>query len=458
MDSSHSDLESKAAGYNQAGSRPTAGAAYTGFFHYSSTSGSVGQLSYCNGTAWFDIGKFGAAVAIDGTLADGSSTDAARADHKHSISSNTITTAMIQAEAVETAKIDDLAVTTGKIAATAVTNAKLGSDLDASKITAGTLPIARIASSAVTNVKLGSDIDAGKITAGTLPIARIATSAVTHEKIENSAGLSVIGRSANSSGVVADITAGNDNEVLLRNGTSLEFGKIDTDNITANAVDVEQMQQVAGHAILGRVGSSTANLTQIIANTDNTILGRTTGNLEFGKVTNAQLAGGITSAKIDSVDAAVLTGTIASARIGTNTVALGTQTSGNYAEEVAVSGSGLTMTGGAGQGSTFTLSHANTSSQADSTNTGNTVISNVGLDGFGHVDSLASLNLETNFYTKAEINSQLGGTPGADDTDRLLYGYSAVASRNGNAGRTIFVRGSQPNSAGALAGDIWFET
>ncbi len=225
MNTSHTNLEARAAAFDQtAATVPTAKTIdkYKGYFHYSTSNTDVGTLSYCNGAAWFEIGKYGTAVAIDGTLANGSSTDVARADHKHSISSNTITTAMIQAEAVETAKIDDLAVTTAKIADTAVTNAKLGSDLNASKITAGTLPIARIASSAVTNVKLGSDIDAGKITDGTLPIARIATSAVTHEKIENSAGLSVIGRSANSSGVVADIPAGNDNEVLIRKGASVE--------------------------------------------------------------------------------------------------------------------------------------------------------------------------------------------------------------------------------------------
>ena len=351
-------------------------------------------------------------------------------------------------------KIDDLAVTTAKIAATAVTNAKLGSDIDASKITAGTLPIARIASSAVTNVKLGSDIDAGKITAGTLPIARIATSAVTHEKIENSAGLSVIGRSTNSSGVVADITAGNDHEVLLRNGTSLAFGKIDTDNITANAVDVEQMQQVAGHAILGRVGSSTANLTQIVA-ADEQVLGRTGGNnLTFGKVTNAQLAGSITKDKISSVNASDVDGTLAAGNIGNNTVELGTKTTGNYVETVAA-GAGLSVSGSDSEGSTKTIGHSTTGGSSIN-GSGGTVVQDITIDANGHVTSTAAYDLDGEYYTKSLINNQFGG--GSTTGNRFVYGLSTVASRNGNTGRTIFVRGSQPNSGTFLTGDIWFET
>ena len=454
MNTSHTNLEARAAAFDQtAATVPTAKTIdkYKGYFHYSTSNTDVGTLSYCNGAAWFEIGKYGTAVAIDGTLANGSSTDVARADHKHSISSNTITTAMIQAEAVETAKIDNLAVTTAKIAATAVTNAKLGSDLDASKITAGTLPIARIASSAVTNVKLGSDIDAGKITAGTLPIARIATSAVTHEKIENSAGLSVIGRSANSSGVVADITAGNDNEVLLRNGTSLEFGKIDTDNITANAVDVEQMQQVAGHAILGRVGSSTANLTQITSG-DEEVLGRTGGgNLAFGKVTNAQLNGSITTDKITSLDAAKLTGDIASARIPNNTVTLGTQTVGNYVETVAA-GSGLSVSGSDSEGSTKTIGHSTTGGSSIY-GSGGTVVQAIGIDANGHVTATGSVDLDSRYYQQADARGLF-----TDSTRKSYGGSTSPSTRNSTAYHNIFVTGSTPTTTSAKAGDLWFET
>lgn len=54
----------------------------------------------------------------------------------------------------------------------------------------------------------------------------IGTNAVTDAKFRQSAGLSVVGRSANSTGNVADITASNDGDVLRRSGNTVGFGDI----------------------------------------------------------------------------------------------------------------------------------------------------------------------------------------------------------------------------------------
>jgi hypothetical protein len=56
--------------------------------------------------------------------------------------------------------------------------------------------------------------------------AMIVDKAVTDAKLRDSAALSVIGRSANSLGVPADIAAGSDGFVLRRSGTTLGFGQI----------------------------------------------------------------------------------------------------------------------------------------------------------------------------------------------------------------------------------------
>lgn len=90
-----------------------------------------------------------------------------------------VKTAMLDLLAVTTAVINDLAVTTGKIAANAVTFAKM---------------------------------------------------------VQSAAGLSVVGRSANSAGDFAEIVAANDGEVLRRSGTSLGFGTVATAGITDEAV------------------------------------------------------------------------------------------------------------------------------------------------------------------------------------------------------------------------------
>ena len=86
MNTSHTNLEARAAAFDQtAATIPTAKTIdkYKGYFHYSTSNTDVGTLSYCNGAAWFEIGKYGTAVAIDGTLSDGSSTPQAQYFFKH---------------------------------------------------------------------------------------------------------------------------------------------------------------------------------------------------------------------------------------------------------------------------------------------------------------------------------------------------------------------------------------
>jgi hypothetical protein len=65
--------------------------------------------------------------------------------------------------AAPTVVVADNEITTAKILDANVTNAKLASGIDASKITAGTLPIARIADDAITNDKLSLAANAGEV-------------------------------------------------------------------------------------------------------------------------------------------------------------------------------------------------------------------------------------------------------------------------------------------------------
>jgi hypothetical protein len=90
----------------------------------------------------------------------------------------------------------------------------------------GTVAAAGLASDSVTTAKI---LDSNVTT------AKIADANVTKAKLENSTALSVIGRSANSSGVPTDIAASNDGEVLRRSGTALGFGKIVDANVDASA-------------------------------------------------------------------------------------------------------------------------------------------------------------------------------------------------------------------------------
>lgn len=87
---------------------------------------------------------------------------------------------------------------------------------------------------------------------GQIATAGIADDAVTNGKLRNGAALTVIGRSANSTGDVADIAAGSDGHVLRRSGTTLGFGTIATAGITDAAVTLAKQADLAQSRIIGR--------------------------------------------------------------------------------------------------------------------------------------------------------------------------------------------------------------
>ena len=91
-----------------------------------------------------------------------------------------------------------------------------------------------------------------------------------------------------------------------------------------------------------------------------------------------------TAISFDGTGAVALSTTIAN-----DSVALGTQTTGNYMVGVT-GGNAIDVTHTASEGSTATINHADTSTQTDVTNTGNSFIQSVEVDDYGHVTSLSS--------------------------------------------------------------------
>lgn len=97
--------------------------------------------------------------------------------------------------------------------------------------------------------------------------ATIANNAVTDAKLRQSAALSVVGRSANSTGDVADISASTDGNILRRNGTSIGFGSINL--ASSDAVGASVLPVANG-------GTGAASLTS-----NNVILGNGTSPVAF---------------------------------------------------------------------------------------------------------------------------------------------------------------------------------
>lgn len=119
-----------------------------------------------------------------------------------------------------------------------------------------------------------SDGDKGDITvSSTGTVWTIDANVVSNTKLRDSAALSVIGRSANSTGDPADIAAGTDGHVLRRSGTSLGFGTIATAGIANDAVSNTKLANMAQSTIKGRAAAAgTGDPTDLTATQVRTIL------------------------------------------------------------------------------------------------------------------------------------------------------------------------------------------
>ena len=124
-----------------------------------------------------------------------------------------------------------------------------------------TNPRARAALSGGTGISYNS---------GTGQIA-VATNGVTDALLRQSAAFSVIGRSANTTGNVADISAAADGQVLRRSGSTLDFG----------ALDLSLAGSVTGILPVARGGIGTNTLTS-----NKLLKGNGTGNVLAGSITD----------------------------------------------------------------------------------------------------------------------------------------------------------------------------
>lgn len=79
----------------------------------------------------------------------------------------------------------------------------------------------------------------------------LATNIVSNAKFRQSSALSVVGRSANSTGDVADIAAGSDFTLLRRSGTSLAFGAITGNYINAASIDLSHLAIMDPFTLVG---------------------------------------------------------------------------------------------------------------------------------------------------------------------------------------------------------------
>jgi len=153
---------------------------------------------------------------------------------------------------------------------------------------------------------------------GTVATAGIANNAVTDAKIRQSAGLTVIGRAANSTGDVADIGAGVDGYVLRRIGTLLGFGPIATAGIDDDQVTNAKLRNSGALSVIGRSANSTGDPADISATAASGAVLRESGSaLGFGTIATAGIAdAAVTLAKQANLAQSTIIGRAESAGTG----------------------------------------------------------------------------------------------------------------------------------------------
>lgn len=118
-----------------------------------------------------------------------------------------------------------------------------------------------------------------------------AANSITNTMLRQSVGLSLLGRSANTMGDIADITAANDGEVLRRSGTSIGFGAVATAGIANSAVTYAKIQNVsATNRLLGRSTAGAGAVEEITVGGDISQSGSTftigSGAVTYAKIQN----------------------------------------------------------------------------------------------------------------------------------------------------------------------------
>src|SRR3990167_1929750 len=144
----------------------------------------------------------------------------------------------------------------------------------------------------------------GDVTIANTGAVTIAATAVSDTKLRNSGALSVIGRSANSTGDPADISAtATSGAVLRESGSTIGFGTIATAGLATNSVDDTILRDSGALSVIGRGANSSGDPADISATaTSGAVLREASSVLGFGTIATAGITdAAVTYAKIQDI-------------------------------------------------------------------------------------------------------------------------------------------------------------
>ena len=179
----------------------------------------------------------------------------------------------------------------GSITKTNLANGAAGSVLGHASLT-GSGAIADISSASQGDVLYnnGLSLQFGKIDG----FSSINDGSITAVKLYDGAACSVIGRSANSTGVHADISMGTNDRVLGRVSNVVQSTQLTAGMFPNNVVSNAILRQGAAKSVIGVTGNATANVADIASTGARTFLASNSGNtaVAFRAMDSGDLPGG----------------------------------------------------------------------------------------------------------------------------------------------------------------------
>ena len=273
-------------------------------------------------------------------------------------------------------------------------------NLNASNIATGTIANARTTGASANGASTlvlrdaNGDFSSRRITStiatGTSPLAVTSTTVVANLNADQVDGKNVGTLSAaggivyaSSTSALAGTAAGTAGQAVISGGAGVPtFQTVASSNGASTIVSRNALGSFAANVVTAELAGNAATATKLATARTIFLSGDVAGSATFDGSGNTTI----------------------SATIQTNSVALGTDTTGNYVANVT-SGSGIVVSGTAGEGWTANVAHADTSTQASVNNSNGTVIQDITLDGFGHITAIGSVNLDDRYYTESEIDT-----------------------------------------------------
>ena len=289
-------------------------------------------------------------------------------------------------------------------------------------------------------------------TVGSTQVAEIAPADASNPAKMPAIGITDGDLIANANGhavIAGDLDGQNTNAYSINQPLYVASGGGLTSTRPTGASDVIQ---IVGH--VARVNTNTGGIVVACgpsANTPNTI--SVTGNISTSAGYFSGSGSGLTN-----VPASALTGTISSTNIGNDSVALGTKTTGDYVQTLSA-GTGVTVTGGTGEGSTPTVAIGQAVGTTSSPQfAGITATGTVSANALSSTTSVSAASASISGTTATSVltvDSIEIDTTGATANQVLKYNGTKFAP---STGASVTISDTAPTSPSPQAGDQWYES